>query len=213
MKEKLIIVVLLTIAILGKSQTAADLFNPSDIEISWLGVDFSHVKLIGEFSQFSGAGEQSNIQIRDKYFVAWNKLILAEPDKYDIKEMLRIDTIIYDLDMLMEVNSATKLEDMESYNNPNFTENDIKNFISTYNTDDKVGIGIMFLAECLNKNEKVAYFHFIALSMKTKELLIHERLRGKPKGFGFRNYWAGSINRVIKEIKNERYEDWVREFN
>jgi hypothetical protein len=49
--------------------------------------------------------------------------------------------------------------------------------------------------------------------MKTKELLIHERLKEKPSGFGLRNYWAGSIYRVIKEIKKNCYNVWISEFN
>ena len=211
MKKQIITIVLLIVSLFGESQTVQDLFNSSNVQISWLGVDFSHVKLIGDFSQFNGAGEKSNMQIRDEYFVAWNKLILQEPDKYDIKGMLRKDTIIYDIDMLMKINAATPLEDMESYNTPKYTENDIKNFISSYNTEGKKGIGILFLAESLNKSAKEAYFHFVAINMKTKKILIHDRLRGKPKGFGLRNYWAGSIYRIIKKIKKKRYTIWMKQ--
>lgn len=213
MKKQIITILILIVVLIGESQSAKDLFNSNDVKISWLGVDFSHVKLIGDFSQFSGAGEQSNIQIRDKYFAAWNKLILNEPDKYDIKGMLRKDTIVYDIDMLMKINSTTPLEEMESYNTPNYSRKDIEGFVSLYNTEDKNGIGILFLAESLNKTAKEAYFHFIAIDMKTKKLLIHDRLRGIPKGFGLRNYWAGSIYSLIKKIKKERYNIWMELFD
>ena len=213
MKKQFITVLLLFIAVIVDSQTAKDLFSPSNVKISWLGVDFSHVKLIGDFSQFYGAGEKDNSQIRDNYFPAWNRLILVEPDKYDIKGMLRNDSIIYDIEMVTKVNSSTPEEDMESYNTPNYTKKDIETFVSLYDTKDKSGIGILFLAESLNKSMKEAYFHFVAIDMKTKEIIIHERLRGKPKGFGLRNYWAGSIYSVIKEIKNERYKVWINQSN
>ena len=69
------------------------------------------------------------------------------------------------------------------------------------------------MAESLNKSLKEAYFHFVAIDMKTKKILIYDRLREKPKGFGLRNYWAGSIYRFIKEIKKERYDIWMEELN
>ena len=211
--KRLLVILLLIISVHVESQTVIDLFDSSHVNISWLGIDFSHVKLIGDFSQFNGAGEKNNIQIRDEYFPAWNKLILNEPDKYNIKGMLRKDTIFYDIDMLMKINANTPIEDLESYSPPNYTVNDLKNFISSYNLDGKSGIGILLLAESLNKISKEAYFHFIAINLKTKELLIHEKLRGKPKGFGLRNYWAGSIYKIIKEIKRERYDIWKNQYD
>ena len=102
---------------------------------------------------------------------------------------------------------------MESYNTPNYSKKDIETFVSLYDTKEKSGIGILFLAESLNKSMKEAYYHFVAIDMKTKEILFHERLRGKPKGFGLRNYWAGSIYSVIKEIKNEWYKVWINQSN
>jgi len=213
MKKGIILVLFLITALVGKSQTAKDLFRPSNVDIFWLGVDFSHVKLIGDFSQFNGAGEKNNIQIRDKYFAAWNKLILNEPDKYDIKGMLRKDNIIIDIGMLMKLNSTTPLEEMESYNTPNYTKKDIEDFVSLYDTKGKKGIGILFLAESLNKIEKEAYFHFIAIDMETKKVLIHDRIRGEPGGIGLRNYWAGSIHSVIKSIKMNRYYIWKDQFD
>lgn len=213
MKKLIILIVSLLSVVFAHSQTTRDLFSPADVQISWLGVDFSHVKLIGDFSQFGGAGEKDPVQIRDEYFPAWNRLFLNEPDKYDIKGMLRNDNIVYDIDMIFEINSIAPTGDMISYNAPDYSVDDIEAFVSVYDTEDKGGIGVLFLAECLNKIKKEAYFHFVAISMKTKEILLHERFIEKPRGFGLRNYWAGAIYKVIKEIKNKRYETWEKQFN
>lgn len=51
------------------------------------------------------------------------------------------------------------------------------------------------------------------MDMRTKEILIHERFTAKPRGFGIRNYWAGSINRIMKEIKNDKYEKWKHRYS
>jgi hypothetical protein len=205
-------IVFFLLAVRGEAQTAKDLFNQSDVKIRWLGVDFSHVKLIGDFAQFFSAGEKSSLQIRDNYFSGWNKLILSEPKKYDLHGMLRKETIVYDIDMVTELNSNAPVEDIESLNTPNYTKKDIEDFIAAYNIVNEDGIGIALIAESLNKNFEEAYFHFVAMNLKTKELLIHQRLRGEPFGFGLRNYWAGSIHDVIKEIKNNRYKMWRNKF-
>ena len=208
MKKQLITLLFLLSSIITYSQTREDLFKSSDVKIYWLGVDFSHVKLIGDFSEFSGSGEKSTVQIRDQYFPKWNYLILSEPDKYDIKGMLRKGEVIYDIDMLMKINSTAALENMETYNTPYYTVDSIKNFIAEYDYKNKDGIGVFFLAESLNKSSEEAYFHFVAVNMNTNEILIHERLRGEPRGFGLRNYWAGSMYYVIKDIKNVHYRRW-----
>jgi len=111
MKKLCICFILLTSYILN-AQTVSDLFRHSDVKISWLGVDFSHVKLIGNFAEFSDAGEKSTLQIRDKYFPNWNRLILDEPTRYDLKGMLRKDNLYIDIDDVTKLNAKTHLEEM-----------------------------------------------------------------------------------------------------
>lgn len=194
----------------ASSQKVEDLFQPSDVKISWLGIDYSHVKLIGDFAQFYGAGRKSMLEIRNDYFPAWNKLILKEPHKYDLMGMLRKDSIYYDLKMIMKKNDETPLETLEDYNTPNYSADDIKSFVKEYKLENTEGIGIVFIAESLDKYKKEAYFHFVAINLKDKTILLQKRLRGEPSGFGLRNYWAGAIHAVIKDIENRYYRKWKR---
>jgi hypothetical protein len=193
-------------------QTAEDLFTPGDAKISWLGIDFSNVKLIGDFSQFSGAGEKSASQIKKTYFPAWNKLILDEREKYDVAGMLRKDKVIYDIDMIMDINMDAPLEEMESYNAPTYSKEDIEKFVKKYETKGKDGIGIVFVAESLNKANTEAWFHFVAINLTNNKVLVHDRIRGEPSGIGLRNYWAGAIHDVIKEISKSRYRNWKSDY-
>jgi hypothetical protein len=208
MRRQLFSFILLLYAISSNTQTVEDLFQPGDIRISWLGIDFSHVKLIGNFAEFFEAGEKSSWQIRDNYFPKWNRIILDEPEKYDIRGMLRIADIYYDIDMIADINAKTPLEDIESYNTPKYTDKDIESFVGQYDLEGKEGIGVLFIAECLNKNAVEAFFHFVAINMKTKQVLFHERLRGVPNGFGFRNYWANTLFSIIQDIKFYYYGSW-----
>jgi len=190
------------------AQDAKDLFQKSDQEIIWLGVDFSHVKLIGTFAQFFGAGEKGPEQIRDIYFPAWNKLILDERSKYDIKGMFRKEHIMYETNMITEINSKCDIENLETQNAPNYSLEEIQGFMENYNLPTNSGIGLLFIAESLSKSDEEACFHFVAIRNADKKILIHERLKGKPSGFGLRNYWAGSIYSIIKDIKGNRYQAW-----
>jgi len=202
----------------GEAQEAKDLFKASDVPICWLGVDFSHVKLIGDFTEFSSAGEKNVVEIRDKYFPKWNQLILAEPDKYDVKGMLRKGDIIYEIDMIMKINAECATEDMEAYSNPNYSREDISKWVLEYpgnsvSDDLQNAIGVVLIAESLNKYTTEAYFHFVAINLKTKEVLVHSRLRGEPMGFGLRNYWAGAMYKVMKSIEKTHYKSWKNKYN
>jgi hypothetical protein len=127
--------------------------------------------------------------------------------------MLHKEVMRFNIDMLMEINDKANTEDMDAFKQPNYSYDDIKSFVSVYDTEDKNGIGVLFIAECLDKNNVEAYYHFVALNMKTKEILIHEIILGKPGGFGLRNYWAGSIKSAIKTIRKKRYKEWVKTYN
>ena len=195
----------------GFAQKAENLFG-GDSKIYWLGVDFSHVKLIGDFSQFGGAGEKSAAQVKRIYFPAWNMLILDEREKYDVARMIRKDRVIYDIDMVMLVNATTPVDELESYNEASYSKDDIKKFVKGYKSEKQDGIGILFLAESLNKARTEAWFHFVAINLSNNEVLVHDRIRGEPGGIGLRNYWAGAIHEVIKEIEKTRYKDWKSEY-
>jgi hypothetical protein len=114
----------------------------------------------------------------------------------------------YDIDMINEINEKAPVEDMETSKTPEYTKEDIEKFVSGYKPKQKNGIGILFVAETLNKAKEEAYYHFVAIDLKTNKVLIHDRLRGQPGGFGLRNYWGGSIYSVIKDINKNRYKAW-----
>src|SRR5690348_65813 len=83
--------------------------------ITWLGVDFSHVKMVGEFNQIFGLGENSPSEIQDKYFPSWNMLFISEASKYDVKDALRKE-IYFDIDSVMKRNEEVDASSLTSYN-------------------------------------------------------------------------------------------------
>lgn len=208
MKKLLFILLLISAATGIHCQTTSDLFQQNEFRVTYLGIDFSHVKLIGNFAEFFEAGGKNIMEIRDTYFPRWNMVVVNEREKYDIAGMLRKPDVFYDIDMITAINSRTELEGLESLNTDIFTEEDIRQFVSQYDLQGKEGIGVVFLAECLNKSSVEAVFHFVALNMETGEILFQRRLKGIPNGFGLRNYWINSLYRIINDVKLYYFKEW-----
>jgi hypothetical protein len=210
MKTILFILLILSLALPSKAQNTQDLFRP-DVPVTWLGIDYSHCKLIGNFAEFADAGRKSTWQIRDSYFPKWNAIILDEPDKYDVKGMLRRGDMVYDLGMVTGINAQTILAEMEVFSPVIYSVEDIQSFVNQYEFKDQNGIGIVFIAESMNKVIPEAWYHFVAVDMGTHKVVLHERLRGQPSGVGLRNYWANSIHYVIRNIQEYYYWEWKKQ--
>ena len=212
MKRLIIASIFLVYAGMASAQTAADLFKPGSVEFYWLGIDYSHVKIVGGYIQFFGDAGKGGAEVRDAFFPAWNALVLAEPKKYDIAGMIQQSSIKNDIEMITSINAKTKIDDMEASETPNYSEADIERFVSQYNLSGKSGIGVLFIAESLNKLGQVGTFHFVAIRNSDKTVLLQQRFTGKPMGFGVRNYWAGSVYDIIGSIKKTHYKAWKSKY-
>lgn len=211
MKKLTILVALTFLVTISNAQTAKDFFN-STTKVTWLGIDYSNAQLVGDFAQIYGAGSQNTDEVKDKYFPAWNNLFFTERDKYNLNDMLRNNNIAYEIDMVMKLNDKANSNELRSYKPKTYSKDDIKSFVRKYPLSSKRGIGVVLVTESLNKEEKLAFYHFVVLDMRTKKVLFQERLVGKPGGFGLRNYWAGSINNVIKDITKVYFKQWGNNF-
>lgn len=189
-----------------------DLFTKSETKITWLGIDFSHVKLIGEFSQFAEAGATGAAVIRDKYFSGWNNLILNEYEKYNIEGMVRKENINLKISGINKINDNTSIEDLEADDQPNYSKEDIALFIKKYDFGVKEGIGLLMIADYLNKIREEAKYHFVAINLTNNEVLLYESFVTKPGGFGLRNYWAKTFYDVIISIRDVNYKNWKKTY-
>lgn len=212
MIKNLLLACFLFASIVGNSQTTEDVFKTGDHEFYWLGIDYSHVSLVGDFSEFAEAGDRSAVQVQSKYFPKWNYLIISEPDKYDIRGMLRKSGLKNSIEMIMKKNASASADDMETYDAPSFSEEDVAAYCKEYDSTGKSGIGIVLMAESLNKLTTQAVYHMVAIDLSNNKVLMQERVTGKPMGFGLRNYWAGSIYSVIKQVKADDYLNWKRKY-
>lgn len=208
---KFLFVALITFA-LNQSQSASSFFTSKVNEVVWLGIDYSHCKVIGPMNHFFGAGEQSANTLRDKYFPAWNYLVLNERKKYFVKEMLRKESVYYDIDSTMKTNSLTDLNTIEAVNAPNYTSAQVTTFAEGLKSTRKKGVGVAFIAESMNKHLAQGVYHFVAVDLSTNQVLFTEKVSGKAGGFGVRNYWGGSIARAMRLIKSSHYSQWKSKY-
>lgn len=202
---------LLSINFSNAQDKIADLFQPSNTQITWLGIDFSQVKLIGQFAQFGDLGSKSAANIKLEFFPEWNSIIIREPSKYDVKGMIRKERIEYNTKWVNEHNKQTPIENLEAVNLPEYSKEYIANHIKEQRYGFSEGLGMLFFVEYLNKTTELAKIHFLVIDMQSREILLQDTFESKPGGIGIKNYWAKAIQSTIKTINDERYFIWKDE--
>jgi len=171
----------------------------------WLGLDFSNTKLLGR------EGFNDPNKIIDHYFIAWNQLIFDEGEKYDVKKAFKLKQLYTDDSYFDAINSTVKLNELFVDRSYSLSESDINNIVEEYNFSNiKQTIALVFIIERLDKPKEQAVFWVTLINSRTKEIILTERMIGKPGGFGFRNYWAGSIYDIIKQIKKKKHKQWKK---
>ena len=174
---------------------AQDIFNNQE-PITWLGLDFSNLKLIKDDEKIT------DTELQNKYFAGWNELMLQEPKKYDVARATGRVQVENNTTAITKVNAAAKpnfiTDDAKAFEH--LDEAKIKSIVKKYDLKGLSGIGLVFVVEAMDKSNKEASIWVTFINMQTKEVLLSKPLIGESGGFGFRNYWAGSINKVLKAL-------------
>lgn len=186
---------------------AKDVFTTD--EIVWFGLDFSKAKMVGQFTQFGDAGEASGTQMKQKFFPAWNMLVLNEPKNFDLKKAFRKTGIFNDLSVVEKRNAAVDPDKLFTYNEHKIEKSEIEKIIAEYKGGEKKeGIGLVFIVEAFSKPAEMGSFYVTLFDIASHKVLITERLAGRTGGFGLRNYWARSVKEVIQQIDKTSYTSW-----
>jgi hypothetical protein len=174
---------------------AQDVFNYQE-PVTWLGLDFSALKLIKTDEVVTDR------ELQTKYFPGWNDLILNEPKKFDIAKAIDRISVENDLAAVTAVNEKAKPEFItdDSQEFQHLDNAKVKQMVKKYNLKGKSGIGLVFIVESMDKTRKAASVWVTFINMSTKEVLLSHPVTGESGGFGFRNYWAGSFNKILKAM-------------
>jgi len=205
MKKLFLLIVIAFIAYNGNAQTRADIFGSTPI--TWLGMDFTHVKFIGNANQFKDAGTVTSRDMRAKYFPAWNDLFIAEQKKFDVAGAVNRDNVSYATEVTENANNKDKGE----YFTDNLSDyqlldaDKIGKLVSKYDFKGKDGLGMLFFVEGMNKDKAEASMWVTFVNMGSKTVLLTNQVTGDAGGFGFRNYWAKSFYNVLNDINLKKW--------
>ena len=69
--------------------------------------------------------------------------------------------------------------------------------------------------EGMKKEEKKSYgsVWVTLIDMKTKKVLMTERMEQEAAGFGFRNFWVSIVKKSIIEIDKKKYKAWKSKYS
>lgn len=203
---------LLSLLIIGginlKAQDVSKVFSAT--EIVWFGMDFTKAKFVGQFDQGMGALPATGGDMRNKWIPQWKSLIATEQQNFDFKKALAKESIYYDIASLNTLNSKINPDNCMDVNPTKIEKSDINAMVKKYTSGKKEGIGMVFIVENFNKGAQVADVYVTFFDIATKKILICEKMTGAAKGIGMRNYWAGAIKAIIKELGNGTFSSWKK---
>lgn len=192
------------------SQTIKDVFTNSETPMVYLGIDFTKARLIDD----AGANE---MDIRDRQFRGINDVVVNEPKRYDINGAFRKSNIDHDLGPVGKRNLKVNAEDIKSSKTSDFNrlkEADIVSLVKGFDFDNKKGVGILLVMEGMSKSLKEASIWVTLIDLKSKKVLLTERIESKvSSAIGFRNYWASSIRNLFETIEKRKYNEWKQKYS
>jgi hypothetical protein len=192
----------LLFAVSAQAQTLKEFFS-SGAPLTYLGIDFTQAKVIGE--QVADAND-----MRDRAFPSINSVVVNEPKKYDIAGAFHTQ-VTTDLSLVNKHNEAINTAKLKSDNAADYNHlqpADVEKLVKGYNFNGKKGVALLFVMDGMSKAEKAATMYVTLIDMGAKKVLLAEKMEGKAQGFGFRNYWAYTIHKVLEDVEKHKYKEW-----
>ncbi len=208
MKTKAIqFILIFSLAVSAHAQTKNDIFS-SNTPVTWLGLDFTQVRFVGDRDVWADTGRTLET------LESLNNLMIKESEKYDIARAIDKARVENETRITIIHNGKLDLHDRitDTMTEHFLKASDIQGIVSKYDFKGLQGIGLMFNVESFNKPSEQAIVWVTFINMDTKEVLITEKMMQAPMGFGIRNYWAGAIYKIIKDINKSDYERWRKKY-
>lgn len=200
---------LVLVATTVRGQNTMQALFAGNAKLTFLGADFTHAKFVGA-SGFSDPGT-----IKSQHIKSWNSLLVLEPKKFSLQGPFKIkDDSRYEtqIDDMTRINEDTDVESNITEEQHTLAEDDVRKFVGSYKFSPSDGVGIVYVAENLDKNKEEFTAWVTFLDLASGKVIYTERVVSKPGGFGFRNYWAGAIYKLNKSIESKYYKQWAKQF-
>jgi hypothetical protein len=189
--KKLFLLLFLTSNLLCMGQNK-DLVKEAKV-IKFFGIDYSHAKVYGA------------AETPEQFKVAFNKinaLFIIEAKKYDVGKRIKKEISEISLDAVNQLNPKINSSELMTTNKQYaLDEQQIKQAIQSLPIEKEEGIGMIFVAELLNKADDRATYQTVFFNLESKEIIDVRPVNGKARGFGLRNFWAYSIYKSLDMLK------------
>ncbi len=189
MKKVILLLVLSVMTNLGAS-------GQNDEAVICYGIDYTEAKVYGaaeSVEQFAQA------------FVGINKLLLTEREKYDMSYITGTSVTV-ELQPILSKFDEADYEGLLVNNTSNVVvpELDYAAIVAGYDIEQTYGRGLVLIAKVLDKYSAEATYQIVEFDIATMAVLSSREYTGKARGFGLRNYWAGSVYDIIKDFAYDK---------
>jgi hypothetical protein len=187
-------------------QDVREFFTSLEVEVEFVGLDFSQAKMVGLNTKNTPSEIQAN------YFKAWNDLLMKERQKYDVKRAFMKRSMDYNFEIVNRLNQKIKVIDLRTdVSPPSFSTKKLQKVINCYNTKEmKSKYGLSFVVHSFNQLRERAYVYIVIFDVATKKILFSAQTSGAAGGFGFRNYWARTIYNILVNIRDYKFREWKK---
>lgn len=173
-------------------------------EILWVGINFAKAKFTREGFDFNQETLQHHLQ-------EWNKLILNDQKKYDIRMSFRKPMMKYDLSVITKLNKSLKVNDILTLfisSQHVYSDEQMRNYAATLELPATLPYALMFAVESFDTTVKTAAIWVVITKTDTHEVVLCEKFLKKPAGIGLRNYWARTFYNVFYDIQSDAFRRW-----
>jgi hypothetical protein len=189
MKKGLCMAILLVSSIFAFAQTGVTYVKEVK-SVVFYGVDFSMAKAYG-------VGESP--QVLKKAYADINQLFVKESAKYNVSLYFSKEDVLNSFDLVEKRNAAIDVASVMGSKRYSIAKSQLDSLIKIYDIPNGKGVGLVIVAERLDKQDAIGYFHVVFFNQATKEILYSKEVSATARGFGLRNFWAHPIYRIMKE--------------
>ncbi len=200
MKKNVLLLIAIVSVIVLNAQDASLVWSSQTM--SWFGVDFTKTKVLGL--------EDSPHKIRDEFFKPWNDVTID----MDLTKMFGKNAVYKDPNGITKQNLARETETMNTGAEVEFTDEVIDSRIKEISTGSKKnGLGLIFIAESINKATGNGIFHVVFFDIATRKVVWHKKMTGKATGSNPKTAWGGAVKDVFNQIDKKEWKAWRKEAN
>ena len=147
-----------------------------------------------------GKSALKDIQSIKFYGVDYSQVKIFGADESPAQQLKKEVTEI-SLDAVNQVNENIDLTElMTAKREYTLSKEQIKAAINALPIQKTPGVGMVFIAQFLDKSNNRGTYEVVFFNTETKEIIEEWITDGKARGFGLRNYWAGSIYSALKKL-------------